>query len=63
MSLVKAYIPDGVTCIAYRIFARCSSLEEVRYTGTKEEWAAVKKNENRRAPAPHRGREDRNRPH
>lgn len=53
-SLASVSIPASVAEIGMYAFSGCTSLEEVRYTGTKEEWAAVKKEENWKAGVPAR---------
>lgn len=53
-SLASVSIPASVEEIGMYAFSGCTSLEEVRYTGTKEEWAAVKKEENWKAGVPAR---------
>ena len=53
-SLVSVSIPASVRKIGTYAFSGCTSLEEVRYTGTKEEWAAVKKEANWKAGVPAR---------
>ncbi len=53
-SLASVIIPGSVAEIGMYAFSGCTSLEEVRYTGTKEEWAAVKKEENWKAGVPAR---------
>lgn len=53
-SLKSIDIPDSVTRIGFEAFEGCASLEEVLHTGTKEEWAAVKKEANWKAGVPAR---------
>ena len=46
-------IPGSVTKIGESAFNGCSSLKEIRFAGTKEQWEAVKKGEdwNKDVPA------------
>ena len=45
-SLTNVTIPDSVTSIGDKAFSGCSSLKTIEYTGTEEQWEAVKKDWN-----------------
>ncbi len=40
-SLASVIIPDSVTSIGASAFYKCTSLTDVYYTGTEEEWAKI----------------------
>ena len=42
-SLTSVSIPAGVRKIGWKAFEGCTSLKEIRYGGTKEQWAAMEK--------------------
>ena len=42
-SLTSVTIPSGMRYIGTIAFLDCTSLKEIRYGGTKEQWKAVKK--------------------
>ena len=48
-------IPDGVTEIGWCAFYGCTSLVEIRYAGTKEQWASVEKGEDWKKKTPAKG--------
>lgn len=41
MNLTSVLIPDSIINIGWGAFAECSSLEEVNYTGTEEQWGKI----------------------
>ena len=41
-SLTDITIPDSVTSIGDRAFTECSNLQNIYFTGTKEQWKAIK---------------------
>ena len=43
-SLLSVNIPEGVTSVGDYIFMECGSLRSIRYSGTKNEWDALKVN-------------------
>lgn len=44
-SLTSITIPDSVTSIGEDTFWKCGKLKDVYYTGIKEQWKAIKKNQ------------------
>lgn len=45
-SLTSITIPDSVTSIGNAAFYNCSSLKEVNYKGTQDQWNNIKIGEN-----------------
>ncbi len=45
-ALKSVTIPQSVTYIGDRTFAYCTALEDIKFTGTKEQWHSVEKGEN-----------------
>ena len=42
-NLTSITIPDSVTLIGAQVFCSCSMLKTINYTGTEEQWNAIKK--------------------
>ena len=42
-SLTSINIPEGVTSIGEGVFSSCTSLTTINYTGTEEQWNAIRK--------------------
>ena len=42
-SLTSVTIPNSVTSISYYAFGDCTSLKTINYTGTEEQWNAIRK--------------------
>jgi hypothetical protein len=44
--LTSITIPDGVTSIGNYAFSDCTSLAEIRYSGTTAQWQEIEKSSN-----------------
>ena len=53
-TLKSIVIPENVTEISHYAFSGCTSLSEIHFTGTKEQWKAVEKDEDWRRNIPAR---------